>query len=905
MAGGLGGLGGFGNILGAIGQSLLTSPRENPFQGLPQALRSMNRLSEDAASRNAMALVAEKLGVPREIAANPQAMALFIQQLNTQKTNELTNQYLNQPSSLVPPGSDAQPGLSVPGRSSGLDGPGGLGGAGGQPVASAGPRLPTFAAIEGGTPTGKIAGVISRAADRYGVDPTALVRTAQIESSLNPNAKNPSSSAGGLFQFINSTAKQYGLTNKFDPVASADAGARLMRDNADKLRRVLGRDPQPWELYLAHQQGSGGAAKLLANPTASAASLVGADSVRLNGGSPGMTAAQFAGIWRKKFGDLPSASRNATGLLAAASGTTPDFARADAQRLATGRTLGGTATAGAVPLPPPRPIQLASADPNNLPLPSSAMQRVIDEARSKGIGQTGDEPFPGQSTPAVNQAAQRGAPFQVAASTKSTVPLPTMTMPGAPSTPTQAPPQPQAAPGGASGAAAGQNINATRAWAEQNFSLSLKRIALAEQAGLKGVVEAEKAKLPLYTKWLEPSDAARRVAEAGLTGTPLGRAVTAGLDTTIQQSLAEQQIPGYRSPGSRDEDRLQIERQRFGLEGRRFGLETQKYGSEEQQRAFQRNLDERKFGLEGLRFLSTEDQQKYLRNLDERKFGLEGQRFENTKEQQAVQNQRAEAALRQQRDLAEKGLAIRQQSPQEQIGAALNTEARAPNVRAGLDAEAARIATETTARGTATALTREAEAATNAGRMAARLMPALTQAREAFNQLKEGGTGQFGGIGPSANSPTSRAIAARLPAWSTAFKNEAVRQTFDSAMAAIRSAKTAVDLKGQGPVSNFERTLAGADLPDPAAVSADVVDQAFKRLERQLNAALELDNAVGLHGGQQPGARGREGASAAPAMSSSDVAQSLSNARAAIQAGRPRAAVIERLRAAGIDPGGL
>jgi hypothetical protein len=74
-------------------------------------------------------------------------------------------------------------------------------------------------------------------------------------------------------------------------------------------------------------------------------------------------------------------------------------------------------------------------------------------------------------------------------------------------------------------------------------------------------------------------------------------------------------------------------------------------------------------------------------------------------------------------------------------------------------------------------------------------------------------------------------VRARLPpgchGWSTAFQNEANRQTFDSAMAAIRSAKTAVDLKGQGPVSNFERTLAGADLPDPAAVSPKVVEAAF------------------------------------------------------------------------------
>jgi hypothetical protein len=365
MAGGLGGLGGFGNILGAIGQSLLTSPRENPFQGFPTALQSMSKMGEHQAALSAMATVAEKLGVPKELAASPEAMKLFIDHINTTKLNQLRQQAA-QGTSFMPPAEDAapQPNMSVPGLqgssgvsrnfdvASGGGGLGGLGGAAGvgDTVGARTAKLPTFAAIQGGTPSGKIPDLIAQAAQRYGQDPAALVRTAQIESSLNPNAKNPSSSAGGLFQFINSTAKQYGLTNKFDPAASADAGARLMRDNADKLRSVLGRDPQPWELYLAHQQGSAGAAKILSNPNANAASLVGAASVRLNGGSPGMTAQQFAGIWRKKFGDLPSSSQNATGLLAAASGATPDYARADAQRVATGGTLGGGATAaGSIP----------------------------------------------------------------------------------------------------------------------------------------------------------------------------------------------------------------------------------------------------------------------------------------------------------------------------------------------------------------------------------------------------------------------------------------------------------------------------------------------------------------------------------------------------------------------------
>jgi hypothetical protein len=145
--------------------------------------------------------------------------------------------------------------------------------------------------------------VIDEAAGRYGVPAETLRTIAWLESKGDPNAKNPSSSAGGLFQFIDSTARDYGLRNKFDAAESADAGARLARDNIDGLRRALGRDPTTGEVYLAHQQGLGGATALLTQPNRLATDVVGADAVRLNGGAPGMTAGQFANLWTKKAGD--------------------------------------------------------------------------------------------------------------------------------------------------------------------------------------------------------------------------------------------------------------------------------------------------------------------------------------------------------------------------------------------------------------------------------------------------------------------------------------------------------------------------------------------------------------------------------------------------------------------------
>lgn len=167
----------------------------------------------------------------------------------------------------------------------------------------------------GGRFAPEVTAAIDTAAQRHGVDRSVLFRIAQLESGGNPNAKNARSSAGGLFQFVDSTARQYGLTNKFDPHQSADAAARLLKDNAAQLRKALGREPTAGELYLAHQQGAGGAIKLLRNPDAKASSVVGASVVSNNGGLPGMTAGEFAQMWIRRAESgyvLPSTAPNQT-----------------------------------------------------------------------------------------------------------------------------------------------------------------------------------------------------------------------------------------------------------------------------------------------------------------------------------------------------------------------------------------------------------------------------------------------------------------------------------------------------------------------------------------------------------------------------------------------------------------
>lgn len=135
--------------------------------------------------------------------------------------------------------------------------------------------------------------------------PSGFLNTmAIIESSGNPSAQNDSTSAGGLFQQIDSNAAQYGVSNRFDPVQSTEGAVAFAQDNTVYLAPRIGREPTGAELYLAHQQGPGGAASLLANPDKLAVDIVGADAVKLNGGSLDMTAQEFANIWINKYNKI-------------------------------------------------------------------------------------------------------------------------------------------------------------------------------------------------------------------------------------------------------------------------------------------------------------------------------------------------------------------------------------------------------------------------------------------------------------------------------------------------------------------------------------------------------------------------------------------------------------------------
>ena len=174
-------------------------------------------------------------------------------------------------------------------------------------------------AVEVGTPIGSprastaVTGAIRSAAQATGTSFSYLLATAKIESDLDPSLTTKSSSAAGLFQFIDQTwlgtlkqagpAFGYGAyadaitrnpsTGRYsvddpeirreimklrnDPSANAVMAGVLTQKNAAALSRRIGRAPTEGELYIAHFLGAGGAGKLVdlvaSDPQARAASV--------------------------------------------------------------------------------------------------------------------------------------------------------------------------------------------------------------------------------------------------------------------------------------------------------------------------------------------------------------------------------------------------------------------------------------------------------------------------------------------------------------------------------------------------------------------------------------------------------------------------------------------------------
>ncbi len=159
---------------------------------------------------------------------------------------------------------------------------------------------------------GAVEAAIQRASSATGVDFGFLLGAAKRESGYNPGAKAGSSSAAGLFQFVEqtwmSTLKKHGAKHgyaryaeliqqgadgryhvdgaearkavmdlRFDPHAASLMAGELTSDHAAYLRGRVGRNPTAGELYAAHFLGPQGSAKLIeavqTSPHTAAASL--------------------------------------------------------------------------------------------------------------------------------------------------------------------------------------------------------------------------------------------------------------------------------------------------------------------------------------------------------------------------------------------------------------------------------------------------------------------------------------------------------------------------------------------------------------------------------------------------------------------------------------------------------
>ena len=146
----------------------------------------------------------------------------------------------------------------------------------------------------------RVAGAIKQAAGSSGTSFQYLLTTAKMESDFNPTAGASTSSAHGLFQFIDQTwlttvkeaGAQFGYGNyadmiskssdgsysvsdstarkaimdlRDDPTVASAMAAAFTQSNSFKLTGMIGRRPSDSELYMAHFMGVGGAAKLIGN----------------------------------------------------------------------------------------------------------------------------------------------------------------------------------------------------------------------------------------------------------------------------------------------------------------------------------------------------------------------------------------------------------------------------------------------------------------------------------------------------------------------------------------------------------------------------------------------------------------------------------------------------------------
>ena len=171
----------------------------------------------------------------------------------------------------------------------------------------------TIGNASGGGGRDRVTAAIQLASASTGVQFGYLLNQARLESGLNPDARARTSSATGLFQFIDQTwlgtVRQHGAEHNMgwaaaqirqgpngryyvpdpetrrqildlrrQPEAASAMAAEYASDNGRYLESRLGRQAEPVDLYLAHFLGAGGAARFLrahdSSPDAAAAPML-------------------------------------------------------------------------------------------------------------------------------------------------------------------------------------------------------------------------------------------------------------------------------------------------------------------------------------------------------------------------------------------------------------------------------------------------------------------------------------------------------------------------------------------------------------------------------------------------------------------------------------------------------
>lgn len=154
---------------------------------------------------------------------------------------------------------------------------------------------------------------IARKAQQEGIDPNIALVIGHIETggSFSHTAKNPTSSAHGLFQVLDKSWKNLGGGDRNSVDEQIRIGFKHMKQAESAMRKSLGRELQPHEHYLGHLLGPGGASKVLkADPNKPLIDVVrqydakNANAIVQNNGMNGLTVGQAIGKWRNKWNSL-------------------------------------------------------------------------------------------------------------------------------------------------------------------------------------------------------------------------------------------------------------------------------------------------------------------------------------------------------------------------------------------------------------------------------------------------------------------------------------------------------------------------------------------------------------------------------------------------------------------------